>query len=159
MCTVDADRADIIARLGGRTWRGPTLETVSNANWEGATKDLQRAVRLAVRAHGVLERARRQGYDESLVPFQLEDLELLKKLELPPRTQRRLGRMLAFIEQWLERPRLKKLVRRLRWRPGAASASASCECLIQRGMGTDFRSVVPCGAVVDGLLPSDRGIA
>lgn len=109
VCTVDADDEAVGMRLGGqRTWRigstcGPTLMMVSEIEWSDGTKDLQRIVRLALRATRVVAWAREEGYGEdSLLPYVVEDLELLKKGELGRLRQKRMGVYLRLVEGWLD---------------------------------------------------------
>ena len=118
VCTIDPDVPDEVVReklLNERVWWvgstcGPTLAMVSDAEWTmsdeewtGSVKLLKKSMMLAIRATRTIDEARRQGYDDSLLPYVLEDLALLLKNELSPRRQRRTGRLLTFIEGWLKR--------------------------------------------------------
>lgn len=132
VCTIDPDVPDAVVkeRLGNdRTWCvgstcGPTLEMVSDHDWAGTTKELQRAVKLAVRATHTIARARAAGYDAaaiasaqaaaeaagrdygwsnaSLLPIVAEDLALLLKGELHGRKFRRTSSLLTTLERWLD---------------------------------------------------------
>jgi hypothetical protein len=118
VCTVDPETPDnVVAEklLGERVWWvgstcGPTLGLVSDATWavseeewDGWAKDFKKVVKLAMRATATIEQARREGYDDSLIPYVVEDLALLLKNELSPRRRKRMSNLLRLIEGWLQR--------------------------------------------------------
>jgi hypothetical protein len=94
VCTVDADEADVGARLKGqRTWRigstcGPTLMLVADEFWDEETKDLRRIVRLAVDASRVIADAKGREGDYLFLPNIIRNLVLLKQKLFPRRMQR-----------------------------------------------------------------------
>jgi hypothetical protein len=96
VCTIgdEVDDATVEAKLHGkRVWQvgskcGPTLEMVSDAKWSGPPKDLEKMIKLAVKAVQVLADARAAGIRDLCLAWIEERLATLQRGELSPHLRR-----------------------------------------------------------------------